>query len=124
MRLAALLAKAAGGGAATMAAHEALRAATLDAATALGLADDIGSLLPGKAADLCAIRLNDWTTQPCYDPVSHLVYVADRENVSHVWVGGRLRIRDGRPVDVNPGDLIDLAGSWHNRASLRRQDRA
>lgn len=124
MRLAALLAKAAGGDAATMAAHEALRAATLDAATALGLADDIGSLLPGKAADLCAIRLNDWTTQPCYDPVSHLVYVADRENVSHVWVGGRLRIRDGRPVDVNPGDLIDLAGSWHNRASLRRQDRA
>jgi len=32
---------------------------------------------------------------PCYDVVSHLVYAAGREHVSHVWVAGELRVRDG-----------------------------
>jgi 5-methylthioadenosine/S-adenosylhomocysteine deaminase len=32
---------------------------------------------------------------PCYDPVSHLVYVAGREHVTHVFVNGELLVRDG-----------------------------
>jgi 5-methylthioadenosine/S-adenosylhomocysteine deaminase len=122
MRQAALLAKAASGDAASLAAHQALRAATLDGAAALGLGAEIGSLEPGKSADLCAIRLDDWLQQPCYDPASHIVYVAGREQVSHVWVAGRQRIRDGRPTDIPSAKLIDIAGSWHNRAGLRRQN--
>lgn len=105
MRHAALLAKLGSGDAACLPAHQALRMATLEGARALGLDDEIGSLLPGKAADLCALRLSDWELQPCFDPVSHLVYVAGREQVSHVWVAGKLRIRDSRPVDFDTASL-------------------
>lgn len=105
MRHAALLAKLGSGDAACLPAHQALRMATLEGARALGLDDEIGSLRPGKAADLCALRLSDWELQPCFDPVSHLVYVAGREQVSHVWVAGKLRIRDSRPVDFDTASL-------------------
>jgi 5-methylthioadenosine/S-adenosylhomocysteine deaminase len=121
MRQAALLAKVGSNDATCVSAHEALRMATLDGAAALGLEANVGSLLPGKWADLCAIKLDDWITQPCHDPASHVVNVVGREQVSHVWVGGKLRIRDGNPVGVSPPDLIGIAGSWHNR--LRLADR-
>ena len=95
MRTAALLAKAAGERADAMPAAEALSAATLNGARALGLDGVIGSIRPGKAADLCAVDLSGPAMQPCYDPISHLVYVAGRDQVSHVWVAGSLKLRDG-----------------------------
>jgi len=88
MRTAALLAKAVSGNAEALPAHAALRAATLGGAQAMGLAGKIGSLQPGKAADLVAVDFSAPELAPCYDPVSHLVYVAGREHVSHVWVAG------------------------------------
>lgn len=114
MRHAALLAKLASRDAACLPAHQALRMATIEGAKALGLDKDIGSLLPGKAADLCALRLDDWVIQPCYDPVSHLVYAAGREQISHVWVAGKLRISDRIPVDLNFQALIQKNGLWQN----------
>jgi 5-methylthioadenosine/S-adenosylhomocysteine deaminase len=113
MRHAALLAKAASEDATGLPAMTVLRMATLEGATALGLDAEIGSLLPGKSADLCAVRLDEWILQPCFDPASHLVYVAGREQVTHTWVAGRLRIRDGKPVDFDPRHLIELAKMWH-----------
>src|SRR5258706_7017867 len=88
MRTAALLAKAVGNDAQAMPAHQALAAATLHGARALGLEASIGSLAPGKSADLCAVAFDEPELAPCYDPVSHLVYSAGREHVSHVWVPG------------------------------------
>ena len=88
MRTAALLAKGVAGNAEALPAHAALRAATLAGAQAMGLAGKIGSLEPGKAADLVAVDFSAPELSPCYDPVSHLVYVAGREHVSHVWVAG------------------------------------
>jgi 5-methylthioadenosine/S-adenosylhomocysteine deaminase len=117
MRQAALLAKAVAGDAAALPAHQALSLATLGGARALGLADRIGSLVAGKQADLVAVDLADWPLQPCYDPVSHLVYVAGREQVSHVWVGGKLRIRDNMPCDFTPHALLELAKLWQNSLS-------
>jgi 5-methylthioadenosine/S-adenosylhomocysteine deaminase len=117
MRHGALLAKAATGDAGVMDAHQALRMATLDGATALGLGSRLGSLLPGKSADLCAIRTDGWSEQPCYDPASHIVHVAGRDQVSHVWVNGRIRIQEGLPADFSPATLLDLARSWHNETS-------
>jgi 5-methylthioadenosine/S-adenosylhomocysteine deaminase len=114
MRHAALLAKVATGDATALPAHRALRMATLEGASALGLDNSIGSLEPGKWADLCAIRLDDWLTQPCYDPASHIVYVAGREQVSHVWVAGTLRICNSQPVETVATELIEIANSWHN----------
>ncbi len=119
MRQAALLAKVASGDAACVSSHQALRMATLDGAAALGLESVTGSLVPGKWADLCSIRLDDWNCQPCYDPASQVVHVAGREDVSHVWVAGRLRIRGGAPVGTLPSDLIGICSSWHNRFGLR-----
>lgn len=117
-RQAALLAKVASGDAAVVAAHQALRMATLEGAAALGLEASVGSLLPGKWADLCTIRLDDWLCQPCYDPASHILNVAGREQVSHVWVAGRARIRNGEPVGPSASRLVAIGKSWHNRLSL------
>jgi 5-methylthioadenosine/S-adenosylhomocysteine deaminase len=114
LRHAALLAKATSGDATILPAHQALRMATLEGASALGLDSAIGSLEPGKWADLCTIQLDDWLSQPCYDPASHIVYVAGRQQVSHVWVSGKLRICDGKPVGLVATKLVDIANSWHN----------
>jgi 5-methylthioadenosine/S-adenosylhomocysteine deaminase len=97
MRLAALLAKAVARDAEAMPAHAALRAATLGGATALGLQSKIGSIVPGKAADLVAVQLLPEEAapeafpelSPCYDPVSQLVYAAGRQHVTDVWVAGK-----------------------------------
>jgi 5-methylthioadenosine/S-adenosylhomocysteine deaminase len=114
MRHAALLAKAASGDATVANAHQVLRMATLDGAAALGLDAIVGSLLPGKSADLCAVRLDDWLLQPCFDPASHLVYAAGRENVSHVWTEGRLHICDGEATTIDQVELLDITRIWHN----------
>jgi 5-methylthioadenosine/S-adenosylhomocysteine deaminase len=94
MRCAALLAKAVADDAQAMPAHAALRAATLGGARALGLEKVTGSIEPGKAADLIALDFSAPELAPCYDVLSHLVYVAGRENVSHVWVAGQLLMRE------------------------------
>lgn len=115
MRHAALLAKGASQNAEALDAHATLHAATLGGARALGLDGRIGSLLPGKAADLCAVRLDEWMIQPCFDPASHLVYVAGREQVTHTWVEGKLAMSNGVPVQIDISELLDITGLWHTR---------
>jgi 5-methylthioadenosine/S-adenosylhomocysteine deaminase len=88
IRLASLLAKVATGDAAALAAASVLRMATRGGAAALGLDARIGTLAPGKEADVVAVELSGLETIPVYDPVSHLVNVAGREHVTDVWVGG------------------------------------
>jgi 5-methylthioadenosine/S-adenosylhomocysteine deaminase len=114
IRHAALLAKAASGDATVASAHDVLEMATLNGAAALSLDDRIGSLKPGKLADLCAVRLDDWILQPCFDPASHLVYAAGRENVSHVWTNGQLRVCDGKVIGLDDAELLDITRMWHN----------
>ena len=115
MRTAALLAKAAGNDAQAMPAHSALAAATLHGARALGLDASVGSLAPGKLADLCAVAFDEPELAPCYDPVSHLVYSAGREHVSHVWVGGEPRVKEGRLLRFENLDLNKRILLWHNK---------
>jgi len=115
MRHAALLAKGANRNAEVLDAHTTLAAATLGGARALGLDGRIGSLLPGKAADLCAVRLDEWLIQPCFDPASHLVYVAGREQVTHTWVAGKLVMSNGVPQQFDVSELRDITGLWHTR---------
>jgi len=115
MRLAALLAKAANNDAETLPAHVALRMATLNAAKALGLEQKIGSIETGKCADLCAVNLASIELSPCYDPASHLVYAAGREHVSHVWVGGKLLVEEGRLLQVDQMAVARKAIEWQSR---------
>ena len=121
MRLAALLAKAVAGDAETLPAHAALRAATLGGASALGLETRIGSISPGKFADLAAVRFSGPELTPCYDPASHLVYTAGRQHVSDVWVAGRHLLQAGNLADLAPHfpfrGLDTRAKLWQN--SLR-----
>jgi 5-methylthioadenosine/S-adenosylhomocysteine deaminase len=117
MRTAALLAKAASGDASVVSAAEALEMATIEGARALGLDGTIGSLVPGKAADLAAVELSSVETLPCFDPVSHLVYAAGREHVTHVWVEGRARMSERRLAGLDEDDLRDKARWWQRRLS-------
>ena len=114
MRTAALLAKAVARDAEALPEHAALRAATLGGAHALGLDKVIGSIEPGKAADLTALALRGPELAPCYDPVSHIVYAAGREHVSHVWVGGELRVEEGQLRDEGFLRLDTRWQMWQN----------
>jgi 5-methylthioadenosine/S-adenosylhomocysteine deaminase len=115
MRTAALLAKAVANRADAMPAHRALAAATLNGARALGLDRSIGSLTRGKRADLCAVSFADVALSPVYDPISHLVYAAGREHVTHVWCEGELLVEDGRLIRWSRPDLLRRAHSWRDR---------
>ena len=121
MRLAALLAKGNSGDASTLPAREALRMATLDGATALGLGREIGSITPGKAADLVAVSLKGLNTKPCYDPVSHLVHVAGRECVTHVWVAGKCCVDHKTLAGNGQNDLESAIALWQNKLEVRRE---
>ena len=119
MRLAALLAKAVSGQAQAINAHQALRMATLGGAQALGLENTVGSIAKGKAADLCAISIDDISLAPCYDAASLLVYSAGREHVTDVWVNGTMRVADGELLQANEIELIKLAALWQNQICPR-----
>jgi 5-methylthioadenosine/S-adenosylhomocysteine deaminase len=66
---------------------------------------------------MCAVSLDDLMLKPCFDPVSHLVYVAGREHVTHVWVGGEKRLIDATLLDHNMTELMELAALWQNSVS-------
>jgi 5-methylthioadenosine/S-adenosylhomocysteine deaminase len=118
MRHAALLAKLTANDPAVLDAHTVLHMATLGGARAMGLERDIGSLKIGKSADLCAISLEDWIMQPCFDPASHLIYVAGREQVSHVWVNGECRVNAHTLVDFAPSALLAVTNLWQNKLQV------
>jgi 5-methylthioadenosine/S-adenosylhomocysteine deaminase len=112
MRLSALLAKGYSEEATAVPAHQALEMATINAAKAMGLDHQIGSIEVGKLADLTAVRLNDLETLPYYDPIAHLVYSCGREQVTHTWVAGELRYSHGVCANLAPGELKDIIQKW------------
>jgi 5-methylthioadenosine/S-adenosylhomocysteine deaminase len=115
LRTAALLAKGVSGSAAALPAPAALRMATLTGAQVLGLADRIGSLTPGKAADIVALDLNAVATQPVYHPLSHIVYAAGRHQVRHVWINGQHLLRDGQPTMLNIQTVFNDTRRWRDQ---------
>jgi len=121
MRLASLLAKGLTGDASVLPAREMLRMATLNAASALGLADEIGSITPGKSADLCAVSLGELETRPCFDPVSHLVNVAGRESVTHVWVAGKCCVDNKSLLQHDQNRLESAIALWQNSLEFRQR---
>ena len=112
MRLSALLAKGVTEDAAVLPAHQALEMATINAAKAMALDHKIGSIEIGKLADLTAVKLSDFNTNPCYDPISHLVYTCGRENVTHTWVAGELRYSNGVYANIEPIELREIINTW------------
>lgn len=120
MRTAALLAKGVNGDARAFPAEAALHAATLGGARALGLGDEIGSLLAGKSADFIAVDLSGIHSRPCYNLVSHLVYAANRADVSHVFVAGRALMKDRQLLSVDENEATAKAAQWQSRLQNKR----
>jgi 5-methylthioadenosine/S-adenosylhomocysteine deaminase len=115
MRQAALLAKAVANDPTVLPAHRVLEMATLNGARALGLSAEIGSLAPGKAADIVAVDFDKPELAPCYDPISHLIYAAGREDVSHVWVAGELLVEEGVLTRPELREVQSRALHWQSR---------
>ncbi len=115
MRLAALLAKGASGDPTVANAAQILSAATINAARALGQEESLGSITPGKRADLVAVRLDGLEHQPVFDPLSQLVYVAGRQDVTHVWVDGEARVSEGRLLGLDESDLRARVNYWRQK---------
>ncbi|TAM29192.1 MAG: TRZ/ATZ family hydrolase [Rhodanobacter sp.] len=115
MRTAALLAKAVAGDAAAFEAPFALRAATLNGAKAMGLDAKIGSIEPGKQADLAAVRLDDLETQPLFNVPSQLVYATGRHQVTDVWIAGRRKLAGRVLVDMDVDGMLARTRAWRER---------
>jgi 5-methylthioadenosine/S-adenosylhomocysteine deaminase len=112
MRTAALLAKAVAGDASAIPAYTALRMATINAARALGLDRETGSLEPGKAADVIAVHIDDIEAEPLYHPLSHIVYACSRDKVSDAWVAGRHLLSERRLTTVDETAIRRRSREW------------
>jgi 5-methylthioadenosine/S-adenosylhomocysteine deaminase len=99
-----------------------LEMATIHGARALGLEAEIGSLEPGKRADMVIFDLGLPEWRPLLDPVSTLVYSASAASVRTVLVDGRVVLDDRRVTTVDEREVLDrverLAGPYLARAGL------
>jgi 5-methylthioadenosine/S-adenosylhomocysteine deaminase len=122
MRQAAFLAKLSTRDPTAISAQEALDMATVGGAAAIGLARQIGSLEPGKRADLIVVSGSASRQIPLYDPVSHLVYTTHGDDVRTTIVNGKVVMKDRqvRTLDRRRviADAVSLSAKV--RAAVRR----
>jgi 5-methylthioadenosine/S-adenosylhomocysteine deaminase len=85
----------------TLPAGDALALATIGGARALGMHDTIGSIEPGKRADIIIVEMSSARQTPVYDPISHLVYATRGDDVRTSIVGGRVLMRDRRVLTLD-----------------------
>lgn len=85
--------------------YQALKMATINGAKAFGLESEIGSLEPGKRADLALIDLNTLHNVPHHDPVATLVYSSNQSDVKTVFLDGEKLLDNGRFTRLNEQDV-------------------
>jgi cytosine/adenosine deaminase-related metal-dependent hydrolase len=90
-------------------AETALEMATLLGARALGLGDDLGSIEPGKRADLVLHDLDTPEWRPLLNPVNNLVYAATGAGVRTVVIDGRVVLDEGRLTTLDERALYERA---------------
>lgn len=115
MRTAALIAKAVSGDARSVSAHTALHMATLGGAKALGLDAETGSLVAGKSADFIALDLSACATQPVYNAASQIVYAANRDTVTDVFVAGQPLLRSRVLQTLDESAVLARAQEWRQK---------
>lgn len=86
-----------------------LRMATIGGARAMGLEREIGSLEPGKRADMVAFDFRRPHLVPCVNPVGNLVHVGQGHDVEHVWVDGVQVVDSGRPTQADLDAILQDA---------------
>jgi 5-methylthioadenosine/S-adenosylhomocysteine deaminase len=109
MRQAAFLHKLQSNDPRTLPAAEVVGMATREGARALGLAGQIGSLEPGKRADMIVVSMSSPRQTPMYDPLSHLVYATRGDDVKTTIVNGRVLMRDRKVLTLDEPAVLDEA---------------
>ncbi len=111
MRLAAFLQKVDRMDPTALPAEAVLRMATSGGAEAIGLGDKIGSLEPGKRADLIQVAFDDVHHVPTFNVVSHLVYVTDEQDVASVVVDGQVLVREREFLTIDTARVREEANA-------------
>jgi cytosine/adenosine deaminase-related metal-dependent hydrolase len=99
-------------------ASDALMAATRGGALALGLADKIGSLEPGMAADLAVVNLDDWHQQPVREPAAALIFSSSGRDVLLTLVDGKEIYRRDAVVTANETELLSRLDQIRSKLEL------
>ena len=84
-----------------------LRMATIEGAKALGMSDMVGSLEFGKKADIIIVDTKKPHLTPLYNPISHLVYAAKGNDVSHSIINGRLVMEERRLLTLDFSEIME-----------------
>jgi 5-methylthioadenosine/S-adenosylhomocysteine deaminase len=97
--------------------------ATIEGARALHMDKEIGSLEAGKKADLILISLDEPNAVPMYDVYAQLAYALKASDIESVIIGGRVVMRDRKPLTVNEPEVLAKAGEYRKvvAASLGMQ---
>ena len=90
-------------------AAEALEMATLGGARALGRGDRLGSLEPGKLADVIIVGMSKPRQQPLFDPVSQIVYASRGDDVETTIVNGKILMRDRKVLTLDAAAVLSEA---------------
>jgi 5-methylthioadenosine/S-adenosylhomocysteine deaminase len=123
MRLAAFLQKVDKMDPEVMSASTVLTMATRGGAAAIGLGDKVGALAVGMRADVIQVSFDDVHFVPTYDVISHLVYVADEQDVASVTVDGRLLMRDGEFLTIDTERVRSEAAALAGRIQAALAER-
>jgi 5-methylthioadenosine/S-adenosylhomocysteine deaminase len=115
MRQAAFLHKLVSGDPRAIPAPTAVEMATIDGARALGMDREIGSLEPGKRADVIVVSMQSARQTPMYDPLSHLVYVTRGDDVRTTIVNGRVLMRDRKVLSLDRAHVLSDARGFAAR---------
>ena len=99
-------------------AGEALLMATLGGATALGLQAEIGSIEPGKSADLVCVDLSCLECRMAPGILEAVLFGATRAQVSDVWTGGRCAVSGTHLLAFDEAEIAVLPGRWRQRLKL------
>ncbi|WEG14940.1 5'-deoxyadenosine deaminase [Pullulanibacillus sp. KACC 23026] len=122
MRLAALIQKPAHGPT-SMNANTVFKMATIGGARAVGMEKEIGSLEPGKKADLAILNLNDFHLYPSFgvDPVSRIVYSATRHDVETTIINGQI-VMENRRLNTLDQDIVLKEANRSIKRVLKRAE--
>jgi 5-methylthioadenosine/S-adenosylhomocysteine deaminase len=101
-------------------AHEAFRLLTIEGAEALGMERSIGSLEPGKQADIVAVDVSHVHAVPLYDAYSHLVYSASGRDVKHSVVAGSVLMEDYKVKSLDEAAILKEARRWGEKIARNR----
>jgi 5-methylthioadenosine/S-adenosylhomocysteine deaminase len=117
MRAASFLQKVATSDPTAVSAPAAVQMATIGGARALGMDKQIGSLEPGKKADVIIVSMSAPRQTPMYDPLSHLVYVTRGDDVQTTIVNGKVLMRDRKILTLDRAAVVRDANRWASSVS-------